>query len=276
MTDRRQQEIDLLLEGVGITSSPDRESHGRAPRCHRVTRPHGTHRDHRHRGRIYVRFGVTGFLRIDENGDRESDYSLWDMDPMSGNFQIVANYNGTTKELHTVPGRDIHWPGNSVPSDVPPCGFDNSDPQCRKANLSTLEVLSLALSLVLLAITVISFFIYRKLQLEKELAAELWRVRWEDLQMSSMEKHLRSAGSKLTLSLRGSNYGSLMTAEGQFQVYAKTAYYKGNLVAVKHLNRKRIELTRKVLFELKHDILENESITLDWMFRYSLTLDIVK
>ena len=25
---------------------------------------------------------------------------------------------------------------------------------------------------------------------------------------------------------RGSNYGSLMTAEGQFQVYAKTAYYK--------------------------------------------------
>lgn len=24
------------------------------------------------------------------------------------------------------------------------------------------------------------------------------------------------------------------------------------------------------------DILENESITLDWMFRYSLTLDIVK
>lgn len=43
----------------------------------------------------------------------------------------------------------------------------------------------------------------RKLQLEKELAAELWRVRWEDLQMSGMEKHLRSAGSKLTLSLVG-------------------------------------------------------------------------
>lgn len=68
-------------------------------------------------------------------------------------------------------------------------------------------------------------------------------------------------------------------------MYAKTAYYKvqgrrgssgdnpavspthvevsptpacppcppqGNLVAVKHVNRKRIELTRKVLFELKH------------------------
>ncbi|XP_019476836.1 atrial natriuretic peptide receptor 1-like, partial [Meleagris gallopavo] len=78
------------------------------------------------------RIRVTGFLRIDENGDRESDYTLWDMDPTSGDFQIVANYNGTTKELHMVPGRDIHWPGNVVPSDVPPCGFDHSDPQCRK------------------------------------------------------------------------------------------------------------------------------------------------
>ncbi|XP_068778711.1 atrial natriuretic peptide receptor 1 isoform X1 [Struthio camelus] len=256
-------------------------------------------------------YGVTGFLKIDENGDRESDYSLWDMDPARGDFQIVANYNGTTKKIHMVPGREILWPGHVVPPDVPPCGFDNSNPLCRKANLSTLEILSLVVSLILLAITVTSFFIYRKLQLEKELAAELWRVRWEDVQMSSLEKHLRSAGSKLTLSLRGSNYGSLLTAEGQFQVYAKTAYYKGNLVAVKHLNRKRIELTRKVLFELKHmrdvqnehltrfvgactdppnicilteycprgslqDILENESITLDWMFRYSLTHDIVK
>ncbi|NXJ00460.1 ANPRA protein, partial [Psophia crepitans] len=256
-------------------------------------------------------YGVTGFLKIDENGDRESDYSLWDMDPVRGDFQIVANYNGTTKKIQMVPGRDIQWPGNTVPSDVPPCGFDNSDPLCRKTSLSTLEVLSLVVSLILLAITVTSFFIYRKLQLENELAAELWRIRWEDVQMSSLEKHLRSAGSKLTLSLRGSNYGSLMTTEGQFQVYAKTAYYKGNLVAVKHLNRKRIELTRKVLFELKHmrdvqnehltrfigactdppnicilteycprgslqDILENESITLDWMFRYSLTHDIVK
>lgn len=43
-------------------------------------------------------------------------------------------------------------------------------------------------------------FMSRKMQLEKELASELWRVRWEDVQPSSMERHLRSAGSRLTLS----------------------------------------------------------------------------
>ncbi|XP_029437485.1 atrial natriuretic peptide receptor 1 isoform X2 [Rhinatrema bivittatum] len=256
-------------------------------------------------------YGVSGFMTIDENGDRENDYSLWDMtDNLKGDFQIVSNYNGSLKKVIAVPGVEIHWPGNVIPKDVPPCGFENEDPACQ-ASFTILEITSVVVSFILLGITIASIFIYRKLKLEKELAAELWRIRWEDIQTSNLEKNLRSAGSKLTLSLRGSNYGSLLTTDGHFQVYAKTAYYKGNIVAVKHINRKRIELTRKVLFELKHardvqnehltrfigtcidppnicilteycprgslqDILENESITLDWMFRYSLINDIVK
>ncbi|XP_071988641.1 atrial natriuretic peptide receptor 1-like [Engystomops pustulosus] len=251
-------------------------------------------------------------MRIDDNGDRETDYSLWDMSPETGDFQIVTIYNGTLRRMVPIPGQAIHWPGNGVPPlDVPPCGFDNNNPACKKTSFSILEVTSIVICFILLAIAVSSIFIYRKLRLEKELAAELWKVRWEDIQTSNMEKNLRRAGSKLTLSLRGSNYGSLLTTEGQFQIFAKTAYYKGNIVAVKYINRKRIELTRKVLFELKHmrdvqnehltrfvgacidppnicilteycprgslqDILENESITLDWMFRYSLINDIVK
>ncbi|XP_069624199.1 atrial natriuretic peptide receptor 1 isoform X2 [Ranitomeya imitator] len=257
-------------------------------------------------------YGVSGFMRIDDNGDRDTDYSLWDMSSDTGDFQIVAIYNGTLRRIVRVPGRDIHWPGSGVPPlDFPPCGFDNNNPACKKTSFSILEITSIVICFILLAIAVSSIFIYRKLRLEKELAAELWKVRWEDIQTSNMEKTLRRAGSKLTLSLRGSNYGSLLTTEGQFQIFAKTAYYKGNIVAVKYINRKRIELTRKVLFELKHmrdvqnehltrfvgacidppnicilteycprgslqDILENESITLDWMFRYSLINDIVK
>ncbi|XP_047375739.1 atrial natriuretic peptide receptor 1 isoform X3 [Sciurus carolinensis] len=256
--------------------------------------------------------GVTGYLKIDSSGDRETDFSLWDMDPETGAFRVVLNYNGTSQELVAMSGRKLYWPLGYPPPDIPKCGFDNEDPACNQDHFSTLEVLALVGSLALLSILIVSFFVYRKMQLEKELASELWRVRWEDVQTSSLERHLRSAGSRLTLSGRGSNYGSLLTTEGQFQVFAKTAYYKGNLVAVKHVNRKRIELTRKVLFELKHmrdvqnehltrfvgactdppnicilteycprgslqqDILENESITLDWMFRYSLTNDIVK
>uniref|UniRef100_A0A8C2HNQ6 Guanylate cyclase n=1 Tax=Cyprinus carpio TaxID=7962 RepID=A0A8C2HNQ6_CYPCA len=240
-------------------------------------------------------YGVTGLVRIDENGDRETDFALWDMTEMnSGNFQIVAVYNGTQKQMKILPGMAVQWPGGSIPLDVPLCGFKNDNPACHARGYHTP-----------------CMYTNRKLKLEKELVAQLWRIAWEDIQMSNLEKAMRSTGSKLTLSLRGSNYGSLLTAEGNFQMFAKTGYFKGNIVAIKYINRKRMELTRKVLFELKHmrdvhnehltrfigacidppnicivteycprgslqDILENESITLDWMFKYSLVSDIVK
>uniref|UniRef100_A0A674D796 Guanylate cyclase n=1 Tax=Salmo trutta TaxID=8032 RepID=A0A674D796_SALTR len=156
-----------------------------------------------------------------------------------------------------------------------------------------------------------AFVVNPFINLEKELAGMLWRIKWEDLQFESPNKYPKKAGSRLTLSQRGSSYGSLITAHGKYQLFAKTGYFKSNLVAIKHVNKKRIELTRQVLFELKHmrdvqfnhltrfigacidppnicivteycprgslqDILENESINLDWMFRYSLINDIVK
>lgn len=80
----------------------------------------------------------------------------------------------------------------------------------------------------------------------------LWRIRWEELQFGNSERYHKGAGSRLTLSLRGSSYGSLMTAHGKYQIFANTGHFKGNVVAIKHVNKKRIELTRQVLFELKH------------------------
>ncbi|XP_070995599.1 atrial natriuretic peptide receptor 1-like [Oncorhynchus clarkii lewisi] len=256
--------------------------------------------------------GVTGLVQIDENGDRETDFAFWDMtDTNTSVFQIVSVYNGSQKKLRALPGMDIQWPGGAAPLDVPVCGFKNDNPACLARTITIHQMVTIVVFFIIIIILTITVFIYRKLKLENELVAQLWRVSWEDMQMSNMEKVLRSAGSKLTLSLRGSNYGSLLTGDGNFQVFAKTGYYKANIVAIKYINRKRIELTRNVLFELKHmrdiqnehltrfigacidppniciiteycprgslqDIMENESITLDWMFRYSLINDIVK
>uniref|UniRef100_A0A8C9ZKI8 Guanylate cyclase n=1 Tax=Sander lucioperca TaxID=283035 RepID=A0A8C9ZKI8_SANLU len=216
--------------------------------------------------------GVTGQVHLDENGDRETDFALWDMiDNKTSAFQVNNNIF-CILGLHDM------------------------------RNICYIVALSLSLSL--------SLSLCRKMKLEKELVAQLWRISWCDIQMSNVDKVLRS-GSRITLSLRGSNYGSLMTGDGNMQVFAKTGYYKGNIAAIKYTNRKRIELNRKVLFELKHmrdvqnehltrfigacidppntciiteycprgslqDILENDSITLDWMFKYSLINDIVK
>uniref|UniRef100_A0A8C2AXB5 Guanylate cyclase n=1 Tax=Cyprinus carpio TaxID=7962 RepID=A0A8C2AXB5_CYPCA len=253
--------------------------------------------------------GVTGLVQLDENGDREIDFALWDMtDTNTGVYQIVSLYNGSQKRMIPEPGMKVHWLKGSPPPDIPLCGFKNDKPAC----LASVQILSFGRSGSDIISLCLSFFLlYLKLKLENELTAQLWRVDWEDIQMSNMDKVLRRACSKLTMSLRGSNYGSLLTMDGNYQIYAKTCYYKGNITAIKYVNKKRIELTRKVLFELKHmrDVqnehltrfigacigppnicilteycprgslqgrMGREGVTLDWMFRYSLINDIVK
>uniref|UniRef100_A0A667YIH4 Guanylate cyclase n=1 Tax=Myripristis murdjan TaxID=586833 RepID=A0A667YIH4_9TELE len=230
--------------------------------------------------------------------------------PRTPALTIVLVYNSSEEQLTSMPGTAPHWPGGAIPPDVPPCGFKNDNPVCLEKTITIHQMVSIMVLFIIIMTLTITVFIYRRLKLEKELVAQLWRISWDDIQMSNLDKVLRS-GSKITLSLRGSNYGSLMTGDGNLQVFAKTGYYKGNIVAIKYTNRKRIELNRKVLFELKHmrdvqnehltrfigasvdtpniciiteycprgslqDILENESITLDWMFKYSLINDIVK
>uniref|UniRef100_A0AAQ5ZCB1 Guanylate cyclase n=1 Tax=Amphiprion ocellaris TaxID=80972 RepID=A0AAQ5ZCB1_AMPOC len=255
--------------------------------------------------------GVTGLLHLDENGDRETDFALWDMmDTNSSTFQMVLMYNSSEEQLTSVPGTSLHWLGGVRPPDVPVCGFKNDNPICLAKTITIHQMVSIVVFFIITMTLTVAVFIYRRMKLEKELVAQLWRISWDDIQMSNMGKVLRS-GSRITLSLRGSNYGSLMTRDGNLQVFAKTGYYKGNIIAIKYTNRKRIELNRIILFELKHmrdvqnehltrfigacidppnmciiteycprgslqDILENDSITLDWMFKYSLINDIVK
>ncbi|KAM6902883.1 LOW QUALITY PROTEIN: atrial natriuretic peptide receptor 2 [Xenentodon cancila] len=257
-------------------------------------------------------WGVTGLVSTDEKNDRNIDVDLWAMtNQETGEYGLVAYYNGTIKEIFWSQTEKIHWPGGGPPLDNPPCVFSTDDPSCNDGHLPVLGIVAVGSGLALIIFGISSFLIYRKLKLEKELAGMLWRIRWEDLQFESPNKYHKRAGSRLTLSQRGSSYGSLITAHGKYQLFAKTGYFKGNLVAIKHVNKKRIELTRQVLMELKHmrdvqfnhltrfigacidppnicivteycprgslqDILENESINLDWMFRYSLINDIVK
>uniref|UniRef100_A0A8C7WCL6 Guanylate cyclase n=1 Tax=Oncorhynchus mykiss TaxID=8022 RepID=A0A8C7WCL6_ONCMY len=234
--------------------------------------------------------------------------SLW-IDPI----KLVAHYNGTNKEIIWSSTERIHWPKGSPPLDNPPCVFSSDDPTCADGinDSIMLEQSDNNDVCIMFEFQFGAFVVNTFIHLEKELAGMLWRIKWEDLQFESPNKYPKKAGSRLTLSQRGSSCGSLITAHGKYQLFAKTGYFKGNLVAIKHMNKKRIELTRQVLFELKHmrdvqfnhltrfigacidppnicivteycprgslqDILENESINLDWMFRYSLINDIVK
>ncbi|XP_046396086.1 atrial natriuretic peptide receptor 1-like [Ischnura elegans] len=263
--------------------------------------------------------GITGNVTIDANGDRIADYSLLDMDPETYTFKEVAHYEGATRTLVDVPGAKIHWAGGRTthPPDKPLCGFDGS--LCPDNSLPGYAILSIVLSSVVVALAVASFFIYRHYKLEAEIASMTWKVMSNEIILVQPRGRGASGprGSIHSLAKRGSQVTMYSDADivslgdGNRQVFIPTALYKGSKVAIKNIDKSRIDLSRPVLLELKkmkdlhhdhlvrfigacvdpphmcllteycprgslQDVLENEQITLDWTFRYSLMHDIVK
>lgn len=47
--------------------------------------------------RLFPHTGITGMVRIDDNGDRDADYSLLDLDPVTGRFEVVSHYYGANR-----------------------------------------------------------------------------------------------------------------------------------------------------------------------------------
>jgi len=92
---------------------------------------------------MYARFpsgsaGLTGDIIINENGDREADYTLNDMDPETGFMIPIATYFGAKKTYERLKGYEITWSGGrtEAPPDIPKCGFLNDAPECREPGMS--------------------------------------------------------------------------------------------------------------------------------------------
>ncbi|CAK1594039.1 unnamed protein product [Parnassius mnemosyne] len=255
--------------------------------------------------------GITGEVIIDANGDRVASYSLLDMNPITSKFEVVATYIAANSSLQFIANRPIHWAGgrDTPPPDTPECGFDGS--LCPDKSLPVYAILSIVLSSVVVILAVLSVFIYRHYKLEAEIAMMTWRVSWSDVLLPGG----RLRGSMHSLARRyssGTAYSDEATSlAGDRQVYAPCGFYKGCRVAIKNVDKQRIDLTRPLLLELKkmkdlehdhlarfygacvdpphccllteycpkgslQDILENDTIKLDWMFKVSLMHDIVR
>ncbi|XP_070535597.1 atrial natriuretic peptide receptor 1-like isoform X2 [Ptychodera flava] len=250
--------------------------------------------------------GILGDINMDDNGDRHSDFSMLDMNE-NFEFEVVANYFGARGGYDPVPGKAVRWPAGATgpPRDEPYCGFYGEKPECNK-EFPLSGIIGLAFGGVIVAVmAVVAFVMYRRYKLEQELANMMWKVKWDDVIMS---KEKGNSTSRISLMQSQSNVSSYTGQGGQ--IFTTVATYKGNIVAVKQLNKKKVELTREVLLELKHmrdihhsnitsfigacidyphictlteycpkgslqDILQNEAIKLDWVFKYSLMQDIV-
>ncbi|XP_022084678.1 atrial natriuretic peptide receptor 1-like [Acanthaster planci] len=248
--------------------------------------------------------GISGNVTVNENGDPDADYSLWDMtDTVNGDMSVVANFHGATGELEFV--GNIAWPGEATgpPPDTPFCGFDNENPACQMQG-STWKITLIVACCLLLVGSAITLLVYRKLRRDAEIRGRAWQIKWEDLQVQSDDVRGRRASSFSLGSV------SLKTEEEK-QIFTQTAFYQGRTVAVKKISLDHVTLERNTLIELKNmrdlehpnlarffgmcldvpnvaiineycpkgslmDMLQNDSIKLDWLFKYSLISDVIK
>lgn len=65
-------------------------------------------------------------------GDREVDYTLNDIDPVTGVMTPVGSFYGEKEEFLILSEKEIHWPNGSksAPLDVPLCGFTGDAIHC--------------------------------------------------------------------------------------------------------------------------------------------------
>ncbi|KAH8363293.1 hypothetical protein KR084_007784 [Drosophila pseudotakahashii] len=258
--------------------------------------------------------GITGNVTIDANGDRLSAYSLLDMNPTTGRFEIVAHFLHNRLEFEA--NKEIHWAGDreEAPPDRPTCGYDGA--MCPDNSLPGYAILSIVLGTMVIVMAVCFFFGYRHYIAEAEINSMSWKVSLEDVMFrDAAERGLRGSfhslvkqSSQLTLMSE-----DMVSINGDRQIFIPVGMFRKSKVAIKPVEVDNVQalLTRSLMLELKRmkdlqhdhlvkfygacldqrrsfllteycpkgslqDILENEQFQLDWMFRLSLMHDIVR
>ncbi|KAK9883749.1 hypothetical protein WA026_001938 [Henosepilachna vigintioctopunctata] len=206
---------------------------------------------------------------IDGNGDAEGNFTvvalLDDRDangsalPMSmqpvGYFQYTPNGSSTP---YAVPEfryfdskRPIQWVGGKIPRAEPVCGFYNEN--CiYKPDWRLITGMSCASTVVLVGL----LLAVRHYRYEQKLACLLWKIEMKDVTIIPTETAEISSKSMIQVC----RYSLFQAPTSSFidisdgspkRAYTRIGLYKGNIVAIKLLKRRTVDLTRSIRKELK-------------------------
>ncbi|XP_050503369.1 guanylate cyclase 32E [Diabrotica virgifera virgifera] len=268
---------------------------------------------------------------IDDNGDAEGNFTvvaLLDDKEMNGtirmSMQPVGYFqyksNGSNK-MSALPefkyfdlDRPIQWVGGKLPRAEPKCGFYGE--KCiYRIDWKLIASMILVSTIVIVGI----LFAVRHYRYEQKLACLLWKIDMKDVTIIPTETtEIESQNMKMIRVCRHSIFqpptsSSIGEVSDQPAKRAHTTIgiYKGNIVAIKYLHKRSVDLTRSIRKELKQirearhenlipfigacvdhgnvailtaysargsleDVLKNKDLNLDNMFVSSLVADILK
>ncbi|XP_014674216.1 PREDICTED: guanylate cyclase 32E-like [Priapulus caudatus] len=282
-------------------------------------------------------------VHVNEDGDAQGNYTVmslkesksihskgatWAMRTI-GEFQAVSSATAYQLPVSYVKTEDIDWL-NGIPRDEPYCGFDNS--QC-KYTWQTGVVAGTVLSIIV----VVSLFMFRRWQYETKLRSLQWIIDFNDIRVAydpqgnyadalhtpnTTPKLMPKMGRVRSLTTNSITFdqmgpdgpaGGFPPIDSHFLTKPQimVGVFRRNPVALKHINKKAVEITRairkehKIMREMRHenivpclgactnpdhiyivtqysargsleDILNNKDIQLDNMFIASLVQDLIK
>ncbi|KAJ9597975.1 hypothetical protein L9F63_011176, partial [Diploptera punctata] len=208
--------------------------------------------------------GVTGHVRIDDNGDRDADYSVLDLDPITGRFEVVAHYYGLHRNYTPVNDKTIHWPGSreGPPPDIPPCGFMGNEPSCH-SNEAYVMILyaSFAFGIFLCFAITLTYIAYKRMQVTADLNNMSWRIRPEEVLLEvgkpfssrlGLQKNEQAFETGLEKLHRGRGSMTSCNSLPPTRVFTSIGIYKGTRVAIKKVTiKKKLDINHQLLWEIK-------------------------
>ncbi|XP_066246519.1 guanylate cyclase 32E-like [Euwallacea similis] len=263
---------------------------------------------------------------IDQNGDAEGNFtvvSLLDdkggettsMQPV-GYFQYTLNgsvISALPEFRYINNSRPIRWIGGKAPTAEPQCGF-RGEKCVYKIDWRMIAGIITATSVMFVG----GLFVFKHYRYEQKLACLLWKIDMRDVTIIPIDLPVSPSKSMVTVckhnvfnssgSSRGMNEVSEISPK---RAYTNIGLYRGNIVAIKYLHKRTLDLTRSIrkelmqMREIRHenlipfvgasvdhgqvailtayaargsleDVLANEDLHLDTMFVSSLVTDILK
>ncbi|KAH8377100.1 hypothetical protein KR093_003438, partial [Drosophila rubida] len=264
---------------------------------------------------------IQGFdVFIDSNGDAEGNYTVITLqsDPNAGNSGnslakmsmlpvgfFVYNKDSVIPEFRYIKnGRPIQWLNGRPPLAEPMCGFHGE--LCPRKKLDWRYLVTGPLCAFVLIVAIALFL--KHYRYEQTLAGLLWKVDMKEVTVINLGEYNNPTHKNIVQICRQS---ILVVGEPNKRSFTNIALFRGNIVAMKKIHKKNVDITRSIRKELKlmrevrheniinfigasidhgsviifttycargslEDVLANEDLHLDHMFIASLVTDILK
>ncbi|XP_048026436.1 guanylate cyclase 2G isoform X1 [Megalobrama amblycephala] len=222
------------------------------------------------RDRTSIRFyGASGLVHFDEHGERNLDYSVYDLQQTENiiKFVSVLDFDSHTKAIKpTSMFSNIVWQNGKPPPDNPACGFDNELCEWLENEISLLVLLVALPVLGVAAVALITLLTLQKIRLQSRLEeSNWWLIDYCDITILREPKGTQTLSVSTTPSKCGSGGSQSMLSSNSYSAkeaaYTTIGLFQGNEVGIKYLKNQILTDVKKpsviaefnMMKEMKHE-----------------------